>query len=270
MPLFPLLDLLPEALVPQVVKDANDSVHLLPSVDEVKDVIQGAVEQGAKAVEEVKHAVQDVVAQGAKAVGLGQAPNVVPEGEKSTNDSPRKVQIAWHPVGGALGAYLQGPDRPQPLNASSPPDPTHHWAVLVGDYYHELNADSSLDVVYQNGKPEAAQQWRLYDVGMTCFNDAAIKEAGESAIRAMAKPYNIYNNNCQLFVIKLLDLICQAGRTKVTTSYTFISGTKAGVFGGNESQATEGEVAQPLTEEELKKVLNGAQALMNENTPLAK
>jgi hypothetical protein len=57
------------------------------------------------------------------------------------------------------------------------PDPTQHWAVLIGDYAHELWMDEGLDVIYINERVEG-QTWRTFTVGMTRFTDEAVRLAG--------------------------------------------------------------------------------------------
>ena len=116
---------------------------------------------------------------------LGQAPNVVPAGQPSHDDSPRSVIIGSHPVGGILSTLLLEPGRIglSMIGLDKAPNPTFHWAVIVGDFYHELNADKRLDVIYQNGKPVFLEHWSKYVVGSTTFNDVAIKEAGRYAFK---------------------------------------------------------------------------------------
>jgi hypothetical protein len=76
------------------------------------------------------------------------------------------------------------------------PDPTQHWAVLVGDYCHELwmvrvmnrivnryltrfmAQDEHLDVIYINEKVKR-EEWNTYEVGTTRFNDEALRQAGK-------------------------------------------------------------------------------------------
>jgi hypothetical protein len=58
------------------------------------------------------------------------------------------------------------------------PDPTQHWAVLVGEYVHELWMDEELDVIYINEKLDRAE-WRTFEVGNTRFTDEALRQAGE-------------------------------------------------------------------------------------------
>lgn len=61
---------------------------------------------------------------------------------KPVLDGPtRPVEVGWHPVGGAAGKWLAedtglGKMITQRINRY--PDPTQHWAVLVGDFAHEL------------------------------------------------------------------------------------------------------------------------------------
>lgn len=61
------------------------------------------------------------------------------------------------------------------------PDPTQHWAVLVGDYAHELWMDEHLDVIYINEKIVLAE-WHTFEVGKTRFTDEALRQAGKHAL----------------------------------------------------------------------------------------
>ncbi len=56
-----------------------------------------------------------------------------------------------------------------------------HWCVVVGDYYHQLQATNLLNW-YNNGKVDVSDGygWALYTVGGTSSNDVAIKNAGKS------------------------------------------------------------------------------------------
>lgn len=45
----------------------------------------------------------------------------------------------------------------------------------------------------------------------------------------MRPAYNLYDNNCQKFVMDLLDKICEPGREKVITTYSWIKQVKMGV-----------------------------------------
>jgi hypothetical protein len=66
------------------------------------------------------------------------------------------------------------------------PDPTQHWAVLVGDYVHELWMDEELDVIYINEKIDQ-EQWRTFEVGKTRFTDEALRQAGKSVICTLSQ-----------------------------------------------------------------------------------
>ncbi len=74
-------------------------------------------------------------------IGLGPKPNIIPEGEASLSGDLRPVQIGWHPVGGFGGKWFAertGLGKMITQNINRYPDPTQHWAVLVGDYVHQL------------------------------------------------------------------------------------------------------------------------------------
>lgn len=75
------------------------------------------------------------------AVGLGAQPNVVPEGSPVHNGEPREVQVGWHPVGGLAGQWFADKTGLGKLitdKINKYPDPTQHWAVLVGNFAHQL------------------------------------------------------------------------------------------------------------------------------------
>lgn len=57
------------------------------------------------------------------------------------------------------------------------PDPTQHWAVLVGDYVHELWMDEHLDIIYIN-EVLKREEWTTFEVGKTRFTDEALRQAG--------------------------------------------------------------------------------------------
>ena len=121
--------------------------------------------------------------------GLGKAPNVVEgSGSGSTNEAPREVAIYSHPLGGPLGMIVEGAISPgkggvytaEQSKRESPPDPRRHWAVLVGDIFHELNGDLNLNVLYQNGRVDnSSYNWEKFTVGWTKYDDQAIMNAGE-------------------------------------------------------------------------------------------
>jgi hypothetical protein len=123
-----------------------------------------------------------------KGLGLGKESNVVQgSGPGSTNGPSRPVAIYSHPVGGQLGSIVEGilsPGKGAVYNLGqeareSPPDPRRHWAVLVGDVFHELNADIKLNVLYQNGRVDSSKyKWERFTVGWTKYDDIAIMNAG--------------------------------------------------------------------------------------------
>ena len=75
------------------------------------------------------------------AAGLGQQPSVVPVGQPKVNGKPRVVEVGWHPVGGVAGKWFAedtGLGKMITDRINKYPDPTQHWAILVGDYAHQL------------------------------------------------------------------------------------------------------------------------------------
>jgi hypothetical protein len=75
------------------------------------------------------------------AVGLGQQPNVVPITKPVLDGPPRPVEVGWHPVGGVAGKWFAqdtGLGKMITEKINKYPDPTQHWAVLVGEFAHQL------------------------------------------------------------------------------------------------------------------------------------
>ncbi|KLP14966.1 uncharacterized protein LW94_8335 [Fusarium fujikuroi] len=146
------------------------------------------------------------------AVGLGSQPNVVPVTEPVVDGPRRPVEVGWHPVGGFAGKWFAeetGLGKMITEKINKYPDPTQHWAVLVGDYAHQLWMDENFDVIYTNAKIER-DEWRTFPVGETRFNDDALRRAGESVIHSIRErqpTYNLITNNCQTYVLQLLDAI---------------------------------------------------------------
>lgn len=76
-----------------------------------------------------------------QALGLGQTPSVIPDGDVDISGEPRRVEVGWHPVAGLAGKWFAeqtGLGKMITEGISKFPDPTQHWAVLVGDYCHQL------------------------------------------------------------------------------------------------------------------------------------
>lgn len=74
-------------------------------------------------------------------LGLGHRPNVIPPAEANIRAEQRTVEIGWHPVAGFAGKWFAeqtGLGKKIAEKVNKYPDPTQHWAVLVGEYCHEL------------------------------------------------------------------------------------------------------------------------------------
>lgn len=89
------------------------------------------------------------------ALGLGATENVVPVSQPSVKELPRPVEVGWHPVGGLAGKWFAeqtGLGKMITERTNHYPDPTQHWAVLVGDYAHQLWMDENFDIIYTNAR----------------------------------------------------------------------------------------------------------------------
>ncbi|OIW22847.1 hypothetical protein CONLIGDRAFT_586707 [Coniochaeta ligniaria NRRL 30616] len=145
-------------------------------------------------------------------LGLGHRPNVIPPAEANIHAEQRPVEIGWHPVAGFAGKWFAeqtGLGKKIAEKVNKYPDPTQHWAVLVGDYCHELWMDEHLNVIYVNEKINR-EEWHTFEVGKTTFNDEALRQAGEMVIYGMREKrpaYNLINNNCQNFALLMLDAV---------------------------------------------------------------
>lgn len=121
-------------------------------------------------------------------LGLGPKPNAIPPGEARVDGEQRTVEIGWHPVAGLTGKWFaekSGLGKMITKSIGKYPDPTQHWAVLVGDYAHELWMDENLDVIYINEKV-VRSEWHTFEVGKTRFTDEAVKQAGK--LRFLFRP----------------------------------------------------------------------------------
>ncbi|QUC20554.1 uncharacterized protein UV8b_04795 [Ustilaginoidea virens] len=157
------------------------------------------------------------------AIGLGAQPNVVPETGSVLDGPPRPVLVGWHPVGGLAGKWFSertGLGKLITDKINKYPDPTQHWAVLVGDYAHQLWMDENFDIIYTNQRVQH-EEWRTFHVGVTRFNDDATRRAGESVIQAIREKqpgYNLITNNCQTYALQLLDAIKVGARKEFATT----------------------------------------------------
>jgi len=146
------------------------------------------------------------------AIGLGASQDVIPISEPSTSGPVRAVEVGWHPVGGLAGKWFAektGLGKIITEKINEYPDPTQHWAVLVGDFAHQLWMDENFDVIYTNARIDP-KEWRTFQVGGTTFNDEALRRAGQAVIegiRSKRPGYNLISNNCQTYVLQLLDAI---------------------------------------------------------------
>lgn len=169
-------------------------------------------------------------------LGLGHKPNVIPPAEPCTNSHPRPVLIGWHPVCGSVGRWFAEQTKLGVWikeKVHRYPDPSQHWAVLVGDYCHELWMDENLDIIYVNGRVDQ-EQWQTFRVGETRFNDEALRQAGEMVIHSMRqkkRAYNLISNNCQHFALLMLDAI-QLGSAERTEFATTLAVVQAAAGSG--------------------------------------
>ncbi|KUJ20773.1 uncharacterized protein LY89DRAFT_682454 [Mollisia scopiformis] len=214
-------------------------------------------------------------------LGLGHKPNVIPWSEPRIDCPQRTVLIGWHPVAGMGGKWLaerSGLGKMVTKEIGKYPDPTQHWAVLVGDYVHELWMDEHLDVIYINERVDSGEEWRTFEVGKTRFSDEALRQAGEMVIHNMrlARPeYNIISNNCQNFAEKMLDAIQIGAHQEFATAFAVYQratgkGTIKDLFVDHhpEEQKTDIGVVQGEGGEQLHRVdtVQNAQVVMDEQT----
>ncbi|TIC89908.1 hypothetical protein CH35J_012435 [Colletotrichum higginsianum] len=190
------------------------------------------------------------------ALGLGATPNVVPVTQPVLNGPPRVVEVGWHPVGGLAGKWFAeetGLGKMITEKINKYPDPTQHWAVLVGDFAHQLWMDEDFHVIYTNERYKR-DEWRTFTVGETRFNDDAIRRAGEyviQSIRSRQPVYNLITNNCQTYVLELLDAVKVDGQKDFGTTLAvyerlFSSGKVIDLF--SEEQKQEQQQQQLLLE----------------------
>ncbi|KAH6959431.1 hypothetical protein DER45DRAFT_565994 [Fusarium avenaceum] len=225
------------------------------------------------------------------AVGLGGQPNAVPVTKPVVDGPLRPVEVGWHPVGGFAGKWFAeetGLGKMITEKINKYPDPTQHWAVLVGDYAHQLWMDENFDVIYTNAKVDR-EEWRTFPVGQTRFNDDALRRTGESVIQSIRDrqpTYNLITNNCQTYVLQLLDAIKvgvnkEFGTTLAVYERLFGPGKIQDLFDGEEKpDETTGTQPQPQPQPQQQPqidpatgmqqgrsdTVNLAQDVMNQNT----
>ncbi|KJZ71233.1 hypothetical protein HIM_09376 [Hirsutella minnesotensis 3608] len=156
-------------------------------------------------------------------VGAGKKYNSVPQTEPDFDTPPRAIEIGWHPLGGFAGKWIAERTKLGEMikaKINELPDPSQHWAVIVGDYAHQLWIDEKFHVMYTNERIKRSE-WHTFYVGDTTFNDEAIRQAGELAIDNMRdkRPvYNLITNNCQTFALQLVDLIQAEEKMELATT----------------------------------------------------
>ncbi|KAH8892405.1 hypothetical protein GQ53DRAFT_646599, partial [Thozetella sp. PMI_491] len=208
-----------------------------------------------------------------EAAGLGHKPNVVPPGEPYIHGPQRDVELGWHPVAGFGGKWFAektGLGKAITKHVHHYPDPTQHWAVLVGDYVHELWMDEHLDIIYINEKINR-EEWHTYEVGKTRFNDEALRQAGEMVIHNMREKkaaYNLISNNCQNFAVLLLDSIQVGAHRDFGTAFAvYQRATGKGTINDLFAEETEEEKEEAEHPESHRvETLENAKKVMDENT----
>jgi len=169
------------------------------------------------------------------------------------------------------------------LGLGRPPNPTYHWGLLVGDYVHELSCDETTHPgfvlnFYRNVK-YVKGEWEVYEVGRTFYPDWAINLAGIQAIEEMHPLYNYWHNNCQSFVINLLNIVSSGSRKHLWsmqaiaagTPFTTISGQTGIAAGALAVIPTQTEVEQGQTkgeQAEVAETVHCAQQIMHLKRPL--
>lgn len=193
----------------------------------------------------------------------------------------RKVEIGWHPVAGLAGKWFAeqtGLGKMITEKIRSYPDPTQHWALLVGDYAHQLWMDEHLDVIYTNERIDPQHRadgtWRTFEVGETRFNDEALRQAAEMVIHNMRErrpAYNLISNNCQNFAVNLLDVIHVGAHREFGTTFAIYQratgkGRIMDLFAQEDADDVQaGAEGQPPGEAHAQAV-NHAQQVMDDNT----
>ncbi|RDW62395.1 hypothetical protein BP6252_11828 [Coleophoma cylindrospora] len=207
-------------------------------------------------------------------LGLGAVPNVIPLGEARLDADFRTVEIGWHPVAGMGGKWLaekSGLGKMINKNIGKYPDPTQHWAVLVGGFVHQLWMDEELDIIYINAVIER-EEWHTFEVGKTRFTDEALKQAAEMVIHNMREKrpaYNLISNNCQNFAVALLDAIQIGAHQQFATSFAVYqaatgSGTIKDLFVDKHPEEQKVDLQRP--EMHRTDTVQTAQQVMDENT----
>ncbi|KAJ4403320.1 hypothetical protein N0V85_005119 [Neurospora sp. IMI 360204] len=187
----------------------RDLLHHRGGTDsDSRSVAQSETQSDAAHRHELLFKVQNALAG---IIGLGALPPIIPPGREHHHCKKRPVFIAWHPVAENLGVLFAEHTRlGQAITKEMGefPDPTNHWAVIVGDhdtdYYHELWMEKDFTVVNQHGLVGTQKWTNKLKVGETGWNDQAVLAASNKAIKEMKPRYGLIDNNCQIFASHLL------------------------------------------------------------------
>jgi hypothetical protein len=217
--------------------------------------------------------------------------SILPEPPANIDSETRDVFIA-HRVMRGDGIIEQFTDVEKGIekifdqnDSSEVPHPLHHWGVSVGGIIHHLQAAAFFDSpnFYENKKLPVDEEYILYKVGTTTFNDLAIQESGVATIYGMPPTYDPISNNCQRFTIELIALIVRSGRVIVRTLEDVSKDVDAyvpGIVGflkdlaKGAQPAPETVLPQPVEAavvedpEAMKHLLDRVEAIMTDNTPM--
>lgn len=206
-----------------------------------------------------------------QSLGLGPRPNAIPPGPAEVKGPLRKLELGWHPVAGLAGKWFAENTIGKSITKSigKYPDPTQHWAVLVGDYCHELWMDEHLNVIYINESLKR-EEWRTFEVGQTRFSDEALRQTGEMVIYNMRQhrpAYNLISNNCQNFATNLLDAIQIGAHREFGSTFAIYSrATGKGAIKDLFNDPPQEQVDQEASGQSHQDTVQYAQQVMDQNT----
>ncbi|RDH30696.1 hypothetical protein BDQ94DRAFT_172772 [Aspergillus welwitschiae] len=183
--------------------------------------------------------------------------SIIPDGPSSISADSRDMYLVTRILGGAALNGMVGEVGKHSMNflkantalgiafaSNNAPDPTQHWGVLVGDYVHQLGLDNGYNY-YTNERYGNYAGWTKYHIGVTRFNDIAIRNAGKNSIilfpaltisftswhksllskliiftgmnvmNEIPEVYHLTENNCQHVATRLLDKVLRDGRKRL-------------------------------------------------------
>ncbi|GLA43369.1 hypothetical protein AnigIFM63309_001102 [Aspergillus niger] len=153
--------------------------------------------------------------------------SIIPDGPSSISADSRDVYLVTRILGGAALNGMVGEVGKHSMNflkantalgiafaSNNAPDPTQHWGVLVGDYVHQLGLDKGYNY-YTNERYGNYAGWTKYHIGVTRFNDIAIRNAGMNVMNEIPEVYHLTENNCQHVATRLLDKVLRDGRKRL-------------------------------------------------------